>query len=103
MGWKRLRVTNTRNSHAQRQQLIKLYALLKQKLHNVPHGLCVYCLHDEVINTVSWYFSPEAAELANHFGAVPCEKPAAVDGLEVLVGDLACTEIHFPSALPQSR
>jgi hypothetical protein len=52
------------------------------------------------------YFSPEAAELADVFGANPCDKPAP-DGLRFMAGDPRAWEVHFPGAqqadLPQPK
>src|SRR6185436_7267139 len=44
---------------------------------------------------VTAYFSPAAAEIAQIFGAQPCEQPPR-DRLDLLVGDPGCWSILFP-------
>lgn len=48
------------------------------------------------------YFSPEAADLADVFGANPCEKPAP-GNLRLLAGDPRSWAIHFPGATQAER
>lgn len=45
---------------------------------------------------VTVYFSPAAHELAQAFGATPCDPPQP-DGLELLAGDPACRALLFPA------
>jgi hypothetical protein len=66
-----------------------------------PAGMAVFSRYDRRANTVTAYFSPGAARLANFFDAVPCTKPRG-EGIGLLVGDPRCWEIHFPDRKRQA-
>jgi hypothetical protein len=95
--WKCVHIGNSRNSFAQRQQLFKTFTRFTSQHGAVPAGFGVFCIHDGNADTVHWYFSPEAGELANHFNAQPCPPPPPVDGLEFILGSPDSMERHFPS------
>lgn len=44
---------------------------------------------------VTIYFSPRARELAEAFGAEPCERPSPAD-LQLVTGDERAWEVYFP-------
>jgi len=61
-----------------------------------PHDMAVFSRYDLKRNIVTVYFSPSACEIAKTFNATPCEKPSR-SGLGLLVGDVRCWHIFYPS------
>jgi hypothetical protein len=69
----------------------------------IPPGFGVFHIYDVQENSVTWYFSPEAAVLAPQFGGKPCDKPACVKGLVLLAGSQASTMLYFPDYFAKRR
>ena len=61
----------------------------------------VFSVYDLRANVVTWYFSPEAALLAQAFHATPCEKPNPTGDFALAVGDARAWGYHFPDYRPQ--
>jgi hypothetical protein len=76
------------------QRLFDAFNLLEIAVKQEP-GLGVFSRYDHHANIVTWYFSPEAIDLAKSFGATPCEKPAPSEGFGLLVGYMQSWETHF--------
>ncbi len=60
-----------------------------------PTDMAVFSRYDLRENTVTVYFSPAASQLAQTFGAAPCEKPS-FENLSLLVGDQRSIDSLFP-------
>ena len=61
-----------------------------------PVDMAVFSRYDLRANVVTVYFSPAAAELAQTFSAIPCEKPSFENHLALLVGDQRSIGTLFP-------
>jgi hypothetical protein len=73
------------------------------KAGGLSPSIGVFSRYDLRANVVTWYFSPEAALLAQAFSAAPCEKPTPEPGFGLLVGDMRSWEAHFPGYVPSRR
>lgn len=77
------------------QRLFDAFNLLDVVVKLSP-GIGIFSRYDLRANIVTWYFSPEAIDLAKSLGATPCEKPAPSKGFGLLVGYMQSWETHFP-------
>lgn len=77
------------------QRLFDAFNLLEVAVKLGP-GLGIFSRYDLRANIVTWYFSPEAIDLAKSFGATPCEMPAPSEGFGLIVGNIRSWETHFP-------
>ena len=80
-------------------QLHQAFLTMATASEGVPTNAAIFSYHDLHANVVTWYFSPEAINLAKAFGATPCDKPIPSEGFGLLVGDARGWEAHFPSYL----
>jgi hypothetical protein len=64
-------------------------------LAGAPTDMCIFSSHDLNRNVITVYFSPSASQVAQMYGAVPCEKLSR-DRLGMLVGHGDCMRIHYP-------
>lgn len=62
-----------------------------------PFDMAVFSRYDLDKNIVTAYFSPSAHEIAKLFNATPCEKPLRQNRLSLLIGDIRCWDIFYPS------
>ena len=59
-------------------------------------NISVFFRRDLETNVVTWWFSPEASELAQNFEAQSCEKPLPEGAFGLLVGDNNALKNYFP-------
>ena len=72
------------------------------KSGGVPTDSAVFSRYDLRKNVVTWWFTPEASQVAKAFGASACEKPSPTD-LVFSVGDAHAWKAHFPDHIPSRR
>ncbi len=84
-------------------QLHQKFLAMAMVSGGVPENAAVFSCYDLDANVVTWYFSPEANNLAKMFEATPCNKPTPSKGFGLLVGDGRSWEAHFPNYLVSNR
>ena len=68
-----------------------------------PKGMAAFSIMDRGTGEVTWFFTPEAGDLAKAFEAEPCQKPTPMPGLALAVGNDGSWEEHFPGYKPTLR
>lgn len=62
-----------------------------------PEGMAVFEYYDNTFDIVTLYFTPNAKELAEHFEAIPSEKPSQSKDLTMIVGAYGSFEYYYSS------
>lgn len=99
MGWYSKPLGDGREAHALStaiQGAVMDFILAAAAAGREDLGAAVFSAYNLEDNIVTVWFSPELEHLARVFGAVPCDKPAPMEGFGFLVGYPAAWEVHFP-------
>lgn len=95
--WYRLDLGNGADAFAPTRRIQDAFVAL-MIAHGVPRpGFALFSRYDLESDNVEMFFTPEARDLAQQFGAVSCEKPTHNNySLGLLCGEADALSAHFP-------
>lgn len=103
-GWQKCEMRSGVPVFASSQELMKTVREYSVSLHDaIPPSFGVFHIYDVQDNSMTWYFSPEAAVLARQVGGEPCKKPVFAMGFGLLAGNKASAMLYFPDYFAKRR